>query len=124
MLGWMISFYRLPTGQSAETMDVGKETPLAQWEVGFDGIDGLDELVKQGKATQSRWDGYPNVYTTTAEYALPMIASGPPMYAGPTIFGDDYVMPTGWNGPEKMNQDLIAACAAHETIVVIAWDLS
>ena len=124
MLGWMISFYRLPTGQSPETMDASKETPLARWEVGFDGIDGLDELVREGKATQSRWDGYPNVYATTAEFVLPMIASGPPAYAGPVVFGDDYVMPTGWKGPEQINQDLIAACAAHETIVVIAWDLS
>lgn len=124
MLGWMISFYRLPTGQSPETMDASKEMPFARWEVGPDGIDGLNDLVNQGKATQSRWGGYPNLYMTTAEYALSMIAFGPKVYAGPTIFGDDYVMPTGWKGTEKVDQDLIVACSAHETIVIIAWDLS
>jgi hypothetical protein len=60
----------------------------------------------------------------TGEYALPMIASGPPAYAGPTIFGDDYVMPPGWKGSAQINQHGIAACSAHETIVVTAWDLS
>lgn len=124
MLGWMISFYRLPTGQSPETIDASRETPLARWETGFDGIEVIDELVKAGNATQMRWGGYPNLYSMTAAYALPMIASGPPEYAGTTIFGDDYVMPPGWKGSAQINQDRIAACSAHEIIVVTAWDLS
>lgn len=124
MLGYRVSFYRLPVGQSPETMDESKETPLARWETGFDGINGMEELVKVGNATQIRWGGYPNLYSMTAMYALPIIASGPPAYAGPAIFGDDYAMPPGWKGPAQIDEARIAACSAHEIVVVTAWDLS
>ena len=92
MLGWYILVIAQTPEERAVASDL-KEGLLAKWKASVAGIDWIDALVKDGKAAQVLVGGYPSRYLATARDVLPLIADGPPAHSGPTVFGDDYVMP-------------------------------
>jgi hypothetical protein len=123
MIGWWI----LVAAQTPEELEAAadpKAAVLASWEASVAGIDWVDRLVKEGKARQLLAGGYPNRYTAKASDVLPLISDGPPDHIGPTVFGDDYVMPGNWSGNVTIHRDKFAACPPEKVLTVEVWDQS
>jgi hypothetical protein len=122
MIGWWI----IVTQQTPEERDAAsdKEAILAKWETSVSGINWIEALVKTGKATQLSRGGYPNRYTAVASEVLPHIVGGPPRHDGPTIIGDDYVVPGSWTGNVQIYHDKIAACPSNQILTIDVWDQS
>lgn len=123
MIGWWI-IITAPAPQEAHTSTDRKAVVFANWETSAFGIEWIVRLVEQGKAVQLLHEGYPNRYTAIAQDVLPLIAKGPPALDGPTVFGDDYVMPGDWSGNVVLCHDMIAACPPELVLTIEAWDLS
>ncbi|MGQ3054247.1 hypothetical protein [Acidovorax temperans] len=123
MIGWWIVVAAQTPEERDRSLD-RKEAVLANWEVGPGGIDWLQQLVREGKATWLAFNGYPNRYTAKAGDVLPLLAGGPPAHRGPAIIGDDYVMPANWKGDAIFHPDKIATCPPDQPLTIDAWDLS
>ena len=123
MIGWWIGVAAQTPEERDRSLD-RKEAVLANWEVGPGGIDWLQQLVREGKATWLAFNGYPNRYTAKAGDVLPLLAGGPPAHRGPAIIGDDYVMPANWKGDAIFHPDKIATCPPDQPLTIDAWDLS
>ena len=124
MIGWWIVI----SAQTPEEKDTpgndNKAAVLAMWETSVGGIDWINKLAKDGKATQLSNGGYPNRYTAKAGEVLPILARGIPDHDDMMIFGEDYVMPAGWKGNITMHQDRISACAPGQVLTLDVWDQS
>ena len=123
MIGWWIVVAAQTPEERDRSLD-RKEAVLANWEVGPGGIDWLQQLVREGKATWLAFNGCPNRYTAKAGDVLPLLAGGPPAHRGPAIIGDDYVMPANWKGDAIFHPDKIATCPPDQPLTIDAWDLS
>lgn len=123
MIGWWIVIAAQTPEERDQAVD-RKQAILAQWEVGSGGIGWLLQLVKEGKASQLKFNGYPNRFTAQAGEILPLLANGPPPHRGPGIIGDDYVLPLNWIAQVIFHADRIAACPAEKLLTIDAWDLS
>jgi hypothetical protein len=126
MIGWWIVIaQQTPNERATAAPDAQKAAILANWETSVSGINWIEKLVEEGKMTEhSRNGGYPIRYTALAGDVLPLIADGPPAINGPTIFGDDYVMPGNWSGNIKIDRDKIAACPPDQVLTIDVWDQS
>ena len=123
MLGWWIHVaQQTPAERDAAADD--KAAVLADWVTSVFGTEWIKKLVEEGKATQHSHNGYLNLYTAVARDVLPLIAGGPPTHNGPTILGDDYVMPGDWTGNIKIHREKITACPPDQILTIEAWDLS
>lgn len=121
MLGWWIVI----AARTAEETEVNSSADtLACWETGLGGTDWLHRLVKVHQAEQLSYNGYPCRFTAKAADVLPLISNGPPAHEGPTVIGDDYVMPGGWSGNVILHHDRIAACPPEQILTIDAWDQS
>ncbi len=121
MLGWLIIISKqvpLP----AEMPERAYE--LARWETGLGGIDWIKRLVKEGKASQTLFGGYPLRFSAAARDVLPLIESGPPPYEGLLRMRDDGPTREGWNGPATIDQAKIRECSPDQQLTIDAWDLS
>lgn len=131
MLGYWISISTLkPEEWDAESHIDRKKAVLADWETGVGGIDWLENLVKEGKATRLLSDGYPNRYTSTADIVLPLMMGDAikPVDNGIWIFGNDegeeYAQPPGWIGKVNLRPESIRACPSDAVLTIDAWDQS
>jgi hypothetical protein len=122
MLGWQINIHRLIPGESQYNLT--KESLLASWTTSLGGLDWIEALVKDGKAEDLGGTGYPCWYKATAKIILPIIMDGPPRYKGPPVFGNDYILPSGWTGEVKIDHSKIAECLPDEQLIIEAWDQS
>jgi hypothetical protein len=122
MLGFGISVFR--KGDEKAHIDKIKDLMLAEWETSVAGLDWLDELVKQNKAVDLGGNGYPLRYSVTAGVLFPILKAGLPGHNSPPVIGDDYMLPRGWNGKLRLNEEKFLACPIGETLIVEAWDLS
>jgi hypothetical protein len=123
MMGWWF----VVTKQTPIEIDTAFDNAaglLATWETSVSGIEWLQKLVKEGKASQIAFNGYPNRFTAKAHVILPLIADGPPLHGGPEILGDDYVMPGNWTGNVTLHHDKIASCLLDQILTIDAWDQS
>ncbi|MDM0030069.1 hypothetical protein [Variovorax saccharolyticus] len=123
MIGWGIVVVAQTPEERRQAVD-RKAAVLATWEVGPGGIEWLRELVDAGNATQLSFDGYPNRYTALAGNVLPLLAAGPPVYGGPPVLGEDYVLPPNWRDDVILHQDRMLACSPRQFLTIEAWDLS
>lgn len=131
MLGYWIFITTLPPEKwDAENRIDRKSSVLAEWETGIGGIDWLEKLVKEGKASMLLNGGYPNRYTSSASIVLPLIAGNAikPVDYGFWIFGNDegeeYAQPPGWMGKVNLRPEKIRACPSDAILTIEAWDLS
>lgn len=129
MLGyWIVIAPQTSAGQDA-IVD-RKQSLLAQWEAGLGGIDWLEQLVAQGKATKLRGDGYPNRYVALAQDVLPLIGGDgvKPADDGVWLFGmdegEEYAQPPGWMDKVNLHRENIAACRPDALLAIDAWDQS
>jgi len=122
MLGWNISVYRLEQGAVRATTKTPTGVRLAVWQTGLDGLDWIDELVKEGKATNLGGNGYPCRFTGTAEHLIPHFVNGIPEAHSPSSFEGSGMLMEGWEARTTINQTAIAACRPEEWLLLLAWD--
>lgn len=123
MLGWWIVIAQLAPDEWAATTD-RKAALLANWETSLGGIDWIEKLAKEGKATRLLSGGYPNRYVATARDVLPLIADEIPTHSGPIVFGEDYVLPGDWIGNVMIDHDKASLCPADQILTIEVWDQS
>jgi hypothetical protein len=71
----------------------------------------LDDLVKQGKAKQLKFNGYPNRYMVTVDEFAPFVRNGPPALHGE-------------NTRVTIDLGKIAALSGDHVLTVDVWDQS
>ena len=125
MIGWWIVVStHSPEERDRADQEARRAAILAQWETGADGIRWIEHLTEAGKAAKLAGGGYPNRYTARAGDVLPLIANGLPKHDGPTVIGEDYVLPGSWTGNVIIHPDRIAACPADKLLTIDVWDQS
>ena len=125
MLGWHIAVYRQVTGGSAPaTTESAQGTRLAVWQTGLGGLEWLDELVKAGNAVDLGGNGYPCLYTATAENLIPRIIENPPGARAVWVCGESDILTDKWAGTTVVDKDAAAQCRPDEWLVVVAFDES
>ena len=97
---------------------------VARWETGVRGLDWLEALVVPGEVRDLGGNGYPNHYRIRAGTLARVLAQGLPRNDSPQVFGDDYVLPAGYNGTLEWDVAKLQACPEEEWLVVEAWDMS
>ncbi len=123
MVGWWIVI-AAQTPQERDADADRKAAVLASWEAGLGGDRWIRRLVEEGKAVQLSFGGYPNRFTAKACDVLPLIANGLPDHEGPTVIGDDYVLPGNWKGNLTIHAERIAACPPDKLLTLEVWDQS
>jgi hypothetical protein len=123
MLGWWIVIAQLAPDEWAATTD-RKAALLANWETSLDGIDWIEKLTEEGKATRLLSGGYPNRYIATAGDVLPLIASGLPARTWPIGVGVNRVMAGGWTSNVEINLNKISTCPTDQILTIEVWDQS
>ena len=127
MLGWHVSVYRQPDGgHSPATFESPHGARIAVWQTDVDGLDWLDELVKQSKAINIGGSGYPNRYTAQAEILVPHILRGafPANRTWVIPEGSFFPDPSAYVGKTRVDQESAQECRPDEWLLVEAWDES
>ena len=128
MLGWHISVYRQKDGggspATAESAESGEGTRLAVWQTGVDGLDWLRELVKEGKVVDLGGNGYPSLFTATAEVIVPRIVDTPPAARDQWLLDAGDIVTDKWEGKTVVDGAVAAQCPAGEWLIVEVWDES
>jgi hypothetical protein len=126
MLGWYIAIAR----QGERALKFANSRPadpnvLATWDASIGGLDWIDALVEQGKASLESRSGYPTRYTVEASAIMPLLqAQQVPTHQDFAVSGDDHVQPPGWIGNVHFHAERIADCTPEERLVIEAWDQS
>lgn len=125
MLGFSIYIYALPP-EVVDSVEYAAQdaAQIGSWQAGPYGIRWLEDLVKAGQARQHRGNGYPSRYSLPAATLAALLADGLPEHAGPTVIGDDYVLPADWRGRMQVDSARLAAQPAEAWLTVDAWDES
>jgi len=124
MLGWKISVYQLEQGAVPATTKSPTSVCLAFWQTELDGLDWIDELVKQGKAMNLGGNGYPCRFTATAEHLIPHFVHGTREAHGMWDLEAADILMMEWHGKTAIHQTAIAACRPDEWLLLVAWDES
>ncbi len=125
MLGWHISVYRQADKRAAPaTMKSREGARLAVWQTGWDGLQWIGELVKEGKAIDLGGNGYPCSYTAIAEHLVPHIIDGPPGAKDTWACGATDIITEKWEGKTMIDQAAVADCNPDEWLMIEAWDES
>jgi hypothetical protein len=122
VLGWGIFIYRQIA--AADTSARERRPLIGKWEAGLGGLDWLDALVADGRASSFGGDGYPMRYSVSAAVLRSSLESGPPRQSGPLVIGDDYIAPGGWMGEVTIERAALGECPPAEELMIEAWDLS
>ncbi len=124
-LGWNISVCRQDNdGSTPASFGGAHGTQLAVWQTGLDGLDWLDDLVKQQKAINLGGNGYPMEYTAVAVHIIPRLRGDPPgAKAVWTFDAGDIILP-GWLGKTTTDTGAMDACRSDEWLLIQAWDES
>jgi hypothetical protein len=114
MSWWVVVDPRTPEERDASQDPMG---PLvASWEVSLFGMDFLKHLVKEGRAEQHLFNGYPNRYTVPAGDFVPFIIDGPPVV--------DWGPNKGWTSRVTIHRDKLLALSTAHMLTVDVWDQS
>lgn len=108
--------------------DVGKDHPwewcVARWLTGAMGLRWIQELTKEGLVRGWKGNGYPFSFEIQVGTLLERLRDGLPANATPAIFGDDYVLPAGFNGELHLDVERLNQCQSEEWLACNAWDQS
>jgi hypothetical protein len=115
MSWWVLVDPRTPEERDA-SQEKGPGAVLASWEVSLFGMRFLDDLVKEGRARQHSFNGYPNRYTVPAGDFVPFIVNGPPVV--------DWGPNKGWTSRVTIHRDELLALPADHMLTVDVWDQS
>lgn len=124
MLGWEVFIHT----EFTESTDIADwhwpkdENVLATWHTSVRGVDWARELATEGKARFLGGAGYPIRFWAKVKDVLPLIQNGPPSHTGPTVIGENYVTPGGWNSEATIRFEKFAQLSPDTTIIIDAWD--
>jgi len=104
---WVVVDPRTPAERDASSDKTS--TLVASWEAGVFNMRWLNALVREGKATQHTYSGYPNRFTILAGDLFPYILNGPPAF-------DEL------NTNITIHREKIAALASDHMMTVDVWD--
>lgn len=124
MLGWEI-FIHTEFTESTDQNDwrwPKDESVLATWRASLGGVDWLNKLVEDGKASYLGGNGYPLRYLARVKDVLPLIKAGPPAHRGSLVIGEDYVTPSGWVSQVTIQLEKFVQVNPDNMIVIDAWD--
>lgn len=125
MLGWHITISRQADGgMSPAQADAVTSVDLAVWQSGLNGLEWINELVKQGTAIRLGGNGYTSAYTSEAQYVLPQIAGGPPEAPGVWVSGPQDTLTDRWLGKTTLDVEALRGCTPREWLLIVAWDES
>jgi len=145
MLGWHVSVYKItepsPLAGVADvsallvklSADTNREAlrnalvtgeKLAVWQADVDGLAWVNELVKDTRALQLAFNGYPNLFVALARDLTRQILQGPPRARSTWTAGLHDVLTPKWQGKTVIETAAIADCSPAEWLVVQAWDES
>lgn len=109
---WVVVDPRTPEERDASQDRMG---PLvASWEASVFNMRFLDHLVKEGRAEQHSFNGYPNRYTVPAGDFVPFIIDGPPV--------EDWGPNKGQNWNVTIHRQRLVALPAYHMLTVDVWD--
>ena len=109
---WVVVDPRTPEERDASQDRMG---PLvASWEASLFSMRFLDDLVKEGRAKQHSFNGYPNRYTVLAGDFVPFIIGGPPVR--------DWGPNKGWTSKVTIHHQRLSALPAGHMLTVDVWD--
>lgn len=112
MLGWEINVFR-ELGGPRLFLDRDR---LASWRTGVAGTDWLNQLVQEKRAmVLYHGSGYPFRYAVQLEDLIAHLSS----VISPH---DGSLESSRWRF--ELDQDALKACAAHEVVIIDAWDQS
>ena len=80
LLAWEVFVFR--------SAGAKRDDLVARWTTSVFGLDWLDRLVREGKATDRGGDGYPNRYEVPAGVLLPILSRGLPANGSPLVIGN------------------------------------
>lgn len=118
MLGW---YFTIEKKRSNDATDV---IELAVWQTGIDGLDWVDQLVKEEKAISLGGDGYPYTFKAQTKVLKPVVFSGPP-HAN-VVWGFDHgdILAPGWVGRTRIDRNAWEACDPDEWLTIVVYDES
>lgn len=109
---WVVVDPRTPEERDASEDRMG---PLvASWEASVCNMRFLGRLVKECRAEQHSFNGYPNRYTVTAGDLVPFIIDGPPV--------EDLGQHTSQNYKVTLHRDKLLALPVDHMLTVDVWD--
>jgi hypothetical protein len=111
---WVVVDPRTPAERDASRDQMGPL--LASWEASVSNMRFLDHLVKEGRAKQHSFNGYPNRYTVPAGDFVPFIIDGPPV----ENFGPN----EGFNTRVTVHREKLLSLPADHQLTVDVWDQS
>lgn len=122
MASWWIIVYSKAPDELRSDADPKNEA-IATWETGVDGTDWLKALVKDGKATQLSFNGYPSNFSAKAKDVLPLFSEDkPPGKVGPPVMFDGYDMAMNWKRNFTLYKDRLIACQPEQVLTISVWD--
>jgi hypothetical protein len=126
MLGWFVCIYRQENARKLPVTNKPQDGGvLARWQTGLYGLDWLEKLVKEGKATLvAANDGYPIRYTAMTKYILPAITDTPPNARQNWMADEGDKLLPSWAGKTELNKIEIDKCDPNEWLMIETWDES
>jgi len=124
VIGWEFFIYRHDLVPDPRQIAPDEHALLARWVVGPNGVDWIENLVSDGKATDLSMTEYPCTYVAKASVVLAAIEAGPPSRHSPLVIGDDYLHTSGWSGDVVFHHERIEQCPPDLMLLIHAWDQS
>lgn len=121
MLGWHIIIYR-----EGGTGVIDDEHTIADWRTGVRGTVWIDQLVEEGLAEQTEFNGgYPLRYKGRARDILSLLTEEETSHKTLDVIREFNSAAKGIKGTFHIRSALFEQCLeTNESIVVSAWDLS
>lgn len=136
MMGFHFSVYRLVDSPppdipqllseltSAALDRVKRGERIAVWQTGIDGLDWIDQLVKDGRAAGELGSGYPGAFFAPACHLLPVILEGPPAANKTWISEPTDILLPAWDGRTVIDRKQANACSPDDWLLLEVWDES
>lgn len=124
----MISLYDHTTKDPSDHTGLDKARCVGSWQTSLGGTKWLDDLVEQQEALLFSNVGYPEIYVASALSIKRALRSGIPATNSPPVIGtdpgDEYYLPPGWVGDERLDVEALRSIPDGRLLTVEAWDLS
>lgn len=125
MLGWHISVFRQATNfEEPPSFESDRGARIAVWQAGLDGLNWVDELIEEGKASLLGGNGYPVRFTARASAVIPIVKGGPPHARKSWVSDPGDVLTSKWEGKTTIDEEVANNCAPSEWLIIEVWDES
>ena len=97
---------------------------LAAWRIGYEGIDWLKDLAREGQIADLESSGYPTKFSAAVKFILPVLEEGfAQKFEKPEPIIDNQ-LPKSWHGKLMINRAEFDRCKDTDLLLIEAWDQS